>query len=182
MPGAVEAVIAEWRTSISHGLYLRRLVDALLALEREDNVLIVGRGAAFVLTDPGTAHVRVIAPLPCRVARLVQRGAGPREAARRLLRQSDASRARFVRHAFDADINAACHYDLVVNTAELTSEDAAELILFTARRKAARRSLAEEPPQDLLSDVLRFRRRPRLPRVSEAIWRHCERRLSEFGV
>jgi cytidylate kinase len=181
MPGPVEGIIAEWRTSVSHDLYLRRLVDALLALEREDNVLILGRGAAFVLTDPGTTHVRVVAPLPCRLARLIERSAAPRAAGGRLLARSDAARARFVRHAFDADINAACHYDLLVNTAELTLEDAAELILFTARRKAARRLIADELPKDLLSDVLRFRRRPRFPRVSEAVWRHCERRLSRFG-
>ncbi len=180
VPGPIEEVIAEWRTSVSRDLYLRRLVDALLALEREDGVLILGRGAAFVLTDPGTTHVRVAVPMPCRVARLVQRKGLPLSEAHRWLRHSDAARAQFVRQAFDADINAACHYDLVVNSAELTLGEAAELILFAARQKSVRRSVAKEPMEDLLSHVLRFRRRPRFPRVREATWRHCERRSSEF--
>ena len=176
MPGPIEAVIAEWRTSVSHGIYLRRLVQALLALERDDNVLIIGRGAAFILTDPGTLHVRVVAPMPCRVARLVQRKGIFRAEAQRLLRVSDEGRDRFVRQSFDADIDAPCHYDITLNTAELRLEDAVEIILLAARRKSRRRSVALESPQDFLSHVMRFQRRPRFPRVSEVTWRHCERR------
>jgi cytidylate kinase len=176
MPGPIEAVIAEWRTSVSHGTYLRRLTQILIALEREDNVLIVGRGAAFVLTDPGTLHVRVVAPMPCRIARLVQREGVSRSQAHRLLRASDEARARFVRQSFDADIDAPYHYDLTLNTAELSLEDAVEIILLGAGRKSQRRASAIEAPQDFLSHVLRFQRRPRFPRVSEIIWRHCERR------
>ncbi len=176
MPGPIEAVIAEWRTSVSHGIYLRRLVQALLALERDDDVLIIGRGAAFILTDPGTLHVRVVAPMPCRVARLVQRKGIFRAEAQRILRVSDEGRARFVRQSFDADIDAPCHYDITLNTAELRLENTVEIILLAARRKSRRRSVALESPQDFLSHVMRFQRRPRFPRVSEVTWRHCERR------
>ena len=176
MPGPIEAVIAEWRTSVSHGIYLRRLVQALLALERDDNVLIMGRGAAFVLTDPGTLHIRVVAPMPCRVAHLVQRKGLFRAEAQRLLRVSDEDRTRFARQSFDADIHAPYHYDITLNTAEIQLEDAVEIILSAARRKSRRRSIALETPQDFLSHVMRFQRRPRFPRVSEVTWRHCERR------
>ena len=182
IPGAIEAVIAEWRTSVSHATYLRRLVHTLLALEREDNVLILGRGAAFVLTDPGTLHVRVVAPLPCRIARLVQREGIPRSEAERILRRSDEARIRFVHQAFDANIDAACHYDLTINTAELTVDDPAEIVVLAGRRKANRRAVAPETAEDFLSHLLRFRRRPRFPRVSEIIWRHCERRSCGPGV
>jgi len=179
--GPVEALIAEWRTSMSHDVYLRRLVHTLLTLEREDNLLIMGRGAAFVLTDPGTLHVRVAAPMPCRVARLVQRRGLARSEAERILRRSDAARARFVRQAFQADIEAACHYDVTLNTAELTSEEAAEIIALAAQRKSRRRALPDEAPVDFVGHMLTFRRRPRFPRVSEIIWRHCERRVSRSG-
>ncbi len=176
MPGPIEAVITEWRTSVSHGMYLRRLIQAVLALEREDNVLLVGRGAAFILTDPGTLHVRVVAPMPCRVARLVQRQGIFRSQAQQLLRASDRSRARFVRRSFDADIDAPYHYDLTLNTAELAPEEVADIILPAARRKSQHRVAAHDAPQDFLSHVMRFQRRPRFPRVSEVVWRHCERR------
>lgn len=175
-PGTIEALITEWRTSVSHGLYLRRLTQALLALEREDNVVIVGRGAAFLLTDPGTLHVRVCAPMPCRLARLMERQRLYRAEAQRVLERADRARARFVRESFQADIDAATHYDLVLNTAEISPDDAADIILRAARRKSARREMLAETPRDFVAHVLRFSRRPRLPRVSEVVWRSCERR------
>jgi len=176
VPGAVEALIAEWQTSMSHAAYLRRLMHTLLVLEGEDNVLLIGRGAAFVLTDPGTLHVRVIAPPPCRMARLIQREGVSSAAAERALRRSDRARARFVRQAFDADIQNPVHYDLVINTAELGMEEASNLVLAAAQHKARRRATPEAMTEEFLSRLLAFRRRPRLPRVSEMVWAHCRRR------
>ena len=172
MPGVIEAMVAEWRTSMSHGLYLRRLVQALVALERQGNALIMGRGAAFVLTDLGTLHVRVVSPMPCRVANLMERRGIYHVEAERLLRAADEARARFVRQSFDADIDAPDHYDLVLNTAELGTEAGAEIILLAAQRKALSRT-TQEPPRDFISHMARFQRRPHLPRVSETTWRRC---------
>ena len=176
IPGAIEVLIAEWQTSMSHATYLRRLISVLLLLEREDNVLIMGRGGAFVLTDPGTLHVRVTAPMPCRVAKLMQRGGVSAPEAERVLRRSDEERARFIQQSFDADIGSPPHYDLVVNTAELSVEAAAEIVILAAQCKAANRHIATESPEDLLSHLSHFRRRPRLPRVSEITWEYCRRR------
>jgi cytidylate kinase len=178
-PGRIEALVAQWERPADHSAFLRRLVQALLLLEREDNVLIIGRGAAFVLTDPGTLHVRVIAPMPCRVARLVQREAIHRGQAQRLLEASDKARAGFVRQTFDADISDPNHYDLTLSTAELTPDDAASIILVAGERKARSRTAPQEGPRDLLTHLARFGRRPLLPRVSEMVWRHCERRSAE---
>jgi len=176
MPGAIEALIAEWQTSMSHATYLRRLVGVLLLLEREDNVLIVGRGGAFVLTDLGTFHVRIIAPMPCRVAKVLQREGVLAGEAERALRRLDDERARFIEQSFGADIALPTHYDLTVNTAELEVETAAELIVAAARRKEVRRGIPAGSAEDFLSHLSRFRRRPRLPRVSEITWQYCQRR------
>ena len=138
--------------------------------------MIIGRGAAFVLTDPGTLHLRIVAPMPCRIARLVQSQDIHRAQAQRLLDASDEARARFVRKSFDADIADENHYDLTLSTAELSPEDAADIVLLAARRKSRQRSLSREAPRDLLTDVMRIQRRPRLPRVSEITWRRIERR------
>jgi hypothetical protein len=114
--------------------------------------------------------------MPCRIARLVQRQGIFRSQAQQLLRASDRARARFVRQSFDADIDAPYHYDLTLNTAELAPEEAADTIVLASRRKSQRRVAAHDAPQDFLSHVMRFQRRPRFPRVSEVVWRHCERR------
>jgi cytidylate kinase len=176
MPGTIEALIAEWQTSISHATYLRRLVNVLLLLERDDNVLIVGRGGAFVLTDPGTFHVRIIAPMPCRVAKVVQRDGVLASEAERALRRLDDESARFIWQSFGVDIALPTHYDLTINTAELEVETAGELIVAAARRKAVRRRTPVNSAEDFVSHLSRFRRRPRLPRVSEVTWQYCRRR------
>jgi len=177
VPGAIEALIAEWQTSISHATYLRRLVNVLLLLEREDNVLIVGRGGAFVLTDPGTLHLRVVAPMPCRIARLMQHHAVSRSEAERVLRRSDEERARFIQQSFGSDLCSPLHYDLVTNTAEIPVEAAAELVVLAAQQKSRHRRAEAESPEDFLSRISRLRHRPHLPRVSEITWRSYRRRI-----
>jgi cytidylate kinase len=172
--GPLEALIAEWQTSISHEHYVRRLATVLLALEREGNVVILGRGAAFLLTDPGTFHIRIIAPMPCRIARLCPRHGIPSIAAERMLRKSDEQRRRFIRHAFDSDIDSPLHYDLAINTAELPLPAAADMIIVGAQRKFLERA-AEETGEDLTARLLRFRHHPRLPRVSAVVWEQSRR-------
>ncbi len=177
IPGAVESLLAEWQSSLSHMAYLRRLVHTLLSLEHQDNVVMVGRGAAFVLQNPGTFHARIIAPLPCRVARLVDSEGVSPLLAERHLRRSDEDRQRFVRQSFGADIDNPEHYDLMLNTAEMSSEAAAEMILHGAQRKACERlSRAPEACLDVIAEVHRLARRPHRPRVSEAVWQSCQRR------
>lgn len=173
--GPVEALLAEWQTSVSQAVYLRRLVHTLLMLEREDNVIIIGRGAAFVLTDPGTLHVRIVAPIPCRVARLIEQQGVNRATAERMLRRNDAERARFIHQAFGADIDHPAHYDLVLNTAEISLQAATEIVGRAARSKSAQRQAAPLSPGDIIARVQRLQTRPHEPRVSEVIWQYCRR-------
>lgn len=175
-PGPIEALLAEWQTSVSQVVYLRRLVHVLLMLEREDNVIILGRGAAFVLANPGTLHVRIVAPLPCRIARLMERQGVSRSSAERILRRNDEDRTRFVRQAFGAEIDHPTHYDLMLNTAELSLEEAAEIITRAAQRKSARRQSLPSGPEEIIARVQRLQRRPHEPRVSEVVWQFCQRR------
>ncbi len=175
--GTIESLLVEWQTSVSHATYLRRLAHTLLALEREGNVVLIGRGAAFVLTNPGTLHVRIIAPLPCRVARVMEQQGLTRLQAERVLHRSDEERARFVQQSFGAQIDNPAHYDLVLNTAEISFSTAAELIIRAAQRKSAQRR--EEPlesAEDIVARVRDLQRRPQQPRVSRVVWQFCQRR------
>ncbi len=167
--GAVEALITEWQTSVSREQYLRRLAMVLLALEREGNVIIMGRGAAFVLTDPGTFHVRIIAPMACRVERLCARQGVSRLTAERLLQRSDEQRRRFVRQAFRGDIESPAHYDMTLNTAELPFAAAAELIVLGARRKSRLRAV-HAAGEEVAAQLLGMGRHPRLHRFTSAVW------------
>ena len=64
----VSSIIWEWRSSISPDIYMRHVRETLYALAREGNAVIIGRGANFVLRGPEYLHVRLVAPLPLRVA------------------------------------------------------------------------------------------------------------------
>lgn len=167
--GTVEALIAEWQTSVSREQYLRRLAMVLLALEREGDVIIMGRGAAFVLTDPGTLHVRIIAPMSCRVERLCARQGVSRLTAERLLRRSDEQRRRFVRQSFDGDIESPAHYDITINTAELPFGAAADLIALGARRKSRQRAI-HAAGEEVAAQLLSLGPHPRLPRLTTVVW------------
>jgi len=177
VPGLIQRLIVEWSSSVSHVSYVRRLIHVLVQLERQGQCLIVGRGGAFALADPGTLHVRVIAPMPNRVESAARRHAIPLADAERLIRRSDEEQARFIRAAFGADIGDPAHYDLTLNTSELTLEECAEIILGAARAKARRRQVAAEAPEDLPSQLSRSQHQTQFPRVRAVVWRRYQRGL-----
>ena len=107
-----------------------RLVYALGA--RGESVL-VGRGAGFLLPADSTVHVRVVAPLPDRVAYLSQRLRLTAEEAAREARQRDARRAAYLGALTDDGIGDPTGYDLLVNTGRLSVEAAAELVAGAVR-------------------------------------------------
>ncbi len=92
--------------------------DEILQLAQRDNVLIRGWGAAHLLKD--VAHVlrvRVCAPMPVRVERMMQRmGIEDHAVARREIERSDAAHTRVMRSFFDADWENPVNYHIVLNT------------------------------------------------------------------
>jgi cytidylate kinase len=115
-----------------------KLVRATRALVRElaaeGRVVIVGRGAWAILAgQPAALHVRVVAPLEQRVARLVERLRTDARTAQQLIARSDAERARYFEAYYGLDVNDPTHFDLVVNSARLGIAGAAALIVACVR-------------------------------------------------
>jgi cytidylate kinase len=95
---------------------------------RTGSGVIVGRAAAFILTEhPDAHHFRIVAPREFRVENLVASGLARDEAVRNIDR-FDRERVAYVRHHFGADVEAPAHYALVLNSARLGFERAARLI------------------------------------------------------
>jgi len=65
---------------------------------------------------------------------------------------------------------------MMLNTAEMSLEEAAEAIVHAAQRKSAQRQSAPAGPDEIIARVQRLQRRPNEPRVSEVVWRFCQRR------
>ena len=97
-------------------------------------VVMVGRAAPAVISGNLEAlHVKTVAPIPVRVARISQRdGVDAREAERRL-KACDADRTRYHAHHYGRDWNDPTNYHLVLNTGPLGIDGATDLILARAR-------------------------------------------------
>ncbi|MCX7634269.1 MAG: cytidylate kinase-like family protein [Syntrophales bacterium] len=109
-------------------VYLRHLTKVIGTIGEHGNAIIVGRGAQFILPPEKTFRVRFIAPFEKRVQRIMENGKCSREEAERYITKTESDRAAFVKKYFNEDIANPSHYDLVVNTASLSIEEAAEMV------------------------------------------------------
>jgi cytidylate kinase len=101
------------------------------------NVVIVGRGAGFVLHErPGVFRVFLRAPGGARVKTLMSRdGLGEAEA-RRKMHETDSNRAAYIKQLYGRDWCDPDEYDLVVNTGRVSYATAAQMILLGVRERS----------------------------------------------
>jgi cytidylate kinase len=103
-------------------------------LAREGQVIFVGRGANFCTADvPGGVHVRLVAPASYRAKYYAHRFNLPLDQAAKHNEKCDAARRRYVSTHFNADVADPSAYDLVINTAHVPLEEAAEMIIAHLR-------------------------------------------------
>jgi hypothetical protein len=117
---------------------LRRLV---LTLGHQGDVVIVGRGAQYILPAPCALRVRVVAPPAVRMRRLVDGEKLSAAAAEAEVQRCDQDRDAFVKHGFQHDPGSPLEYDLVINTEKITYEGAAALVLRALSDKLGPRPL-----------------------------------------
>ena len=112
-----------------------RLTQEVIKQAAEGNAVIVGRGGAYILRDrPDALSVFLLAGEEFRVREamaLLERG---EPEARKLLKETDANRAAYVKQVYGHDWLKPGHYDLVVDTGRLGHARAVEAILAAAPR------------------------------------------------
>jgi len=122
-------------------VYIETLSAVIHHLAERDDVLIVGRGSQVILRDwPQGLHVCCTAPEAQRVETIVQRESLSREEASRRVKESDKNRAAFHRKYFKVDADDPCLYDLVICTAHLSEEAAAEIMCVAAGSRSGEAS------------------------------------------
>jgi cytidylate kinase len=100
----------------------------------EGRVVLVGRAAPAVLARERDAiHVKVVAPREWRIRAVVKRLGVPTEEAARLTDETDKNRARYHRQHYQRDWSDPANYHLVLNTAALGLDGAAEVVVGRAR-------------------------------------------------
>lgn len=103
---------------------------------REGNVVIVGRGGAYILGDfKGALHVYLRAAETIRVKAVMARRSISEEQARRLLKQTEENWSAYIKQVYGHDRNLPSHYDLVLDTGRLGYETAVAAIVAAARTR-----------------------------------------------
>ena len=103
----------------------------------QGDVVIIGRGAQYVLPSPFGLRVRMVAPVEVRIRRIASRENLSLKAARIEVERSDRERTRLTRRQFGQNAGDPLNQDVTINTAELTVEAATELVITALQRKLA---------------------------------------------
>ena len=128
------------------GEYVRQLIRVVRTIERHGGAVVVGRGAQFVLAPEAALRVRVVCPYERRVQRYAEReGLSKREAERKVM-QVERERQAFIRRHYDRDAREPSHYDIVINTENILSDAAADLVVAAYGAKFGRLPRREGTP------------------------------------
>jgi cytidylate kinase len=121
--------------NLSHHPNIVDLARLVLSLGAQGNVILLGRGAGFLLPRRSTLHVRLIAPLPDRVAYMSQWLRLTEEEAAEQVKKRDHRRTDFLSTHFHRKPNDVHVYDMILNTSMFGEERSADLIVAAAKAK-----------------------------------------------
>jgi cytidylate kinase len=104
---------------------------------RAGNVVIIGRGGAYLLHDfPGALHVFLGASKSVRVKTIMDHlKIASEDEARRLMERTDENWTAYIKQVYGHDRNLAGHYDMVLDTGRLGYETTVKVILAALKKK-----------------------------------------------
>ena len=104
---------------------------------RGGNVVIVGRGGAYILRDvPNALHVFLRAPESVRVKAIMERlRLTTEEEARKRLKQTEENWTAYIRQVYGHDRTHPAHYDMVLDSGRLGYEATVEAILAALKSR-----------------------------------------------
>src|SRR6476661_300548 len=106
----------------------------LLEAVRTPPLIVIGHGANCLLCDRrDVLRVRVTAPYGVRVRRVARRTGQSVDEAGADVRQRDADRRQYLERYYHKEVNDPCLYDLQINTATITLDVAAQMVVRLIR-------------------------------------------------
>ncbi|PKN39000.1 MAG: hypothetical protein CVU62_02030 [Deltaproteobacteria bacterium HGW-Deltaproteobacteria-2] len=135
------------------GEYLQHLTKVVGTIGAFGNVIMVGRGASYVLPRERTFKVRIIAPIELRIRHFMDDRGYTKAEAEQYIVKTESNRRAFVRKYFNADLTDPAHYDMVINTERISIEGATEAIIvaFNQRRKRSHPSFQHSEKKEELT-------------------------------
>jgi len=115
--------------------YLGYLKQVVLSLGHQGDVIIVGHGARYILPVQFGLSVRMVAPIEVRIQRFADKARLSLAAARIEVERTDGERVKLIRRYFGHDVTDPLSHDLILNTAAISVEAAAEIVLTALQRK-----------------------------------------------
>jgi CMP/dCMP kinase len=109
--------------------YHQAVKEIMYELAEEGRCVILGRAGQVILGNrEDTLHIRLIAPISKRIARIAERMGITEERAKAQVEASDRYRSDYLRRFYRANWDNSEFYNLVINTGSLEIDQAAELI------------------------------------------------------
>lgn len=123
------------QTRVTGSQFRALLTRTVAELAERGGAVVVGRGANFLVEPDQALRVRVVCPLQQRIERYARVSQSDWTTAERHVCGKDRERERFVRQLCAEDGADPAHYDLVVNTRDLSEAAAAKLVLGAYRAR-----------------------------------------------
>jgi cytidylate kinase len=129
-------VLGTWmdRQIVTHEKYVAHLTRVIRAAARRGKVVVVGRGAQFILPRHKGLAVRIVAPERYRIEQIMRLQSLSEADARRFMAKTDRDRREFVGRFFHRDVADQHLYDLVLNMERLGAEGAVAQIVVALCR------------------------------------------------
>ena len=113
------------------------IIEAIHDMARRGQVVIASHAASIPLAGRrDVLRALVTAPFDTRAQRVGRHGQRGATDPARFVRDSDAGRADYFQRFYGIERELPTHYDLVINTEALTPDEAADIIVAAARRRA----------------------------------------------
>jgi cytidylate kinase len=108
---------------------VQQSIETILNLVRVGNVILMGWGVNAVTSKlPNVFHVRLVASLEHRIARIQAREGLSPKAALLYIQRSDRGRARYVKRHFHHEVSDVLQYGLTINTDHFSDAEVVRLI------------------------------------------------------
>lgn len=115
-------------------IYINLIESAVFEAARRGEGIIIGHGSQVLLQDFGCAvHVLISATEEYRIGNLMRQIQIMRDAAKKLIHQSDKQNKEFFSYAFHGEWNDPSLYDLCINTGKIGIDNAVQLVIETAQ-------------------------------------------------
>ncbi len=132
------------RQTGSGATFKQYLEERLSAVTRGADTVIVGMGAQIIFAQDSSAlHIRTIASIPKRIARVKSEYRVSAADAQSILLKADKRHKRYVSTLYGADNSDPAHYDLVLNTDRLGVDECVRAIFALKEERERPRPAAE---------------------------------------